>query len=58
MGKTVKARKHHGADSLDLTIPAKLVREHDLSSGDIFEVSIDDSDGNLKLSYKLVYQSG
>lgn len=56
MTNTVKAREHHGADSLDITIPTELVRELDISAGDIFEVE-HDRDGNIVLKYKRVYQS-
>jgi antitoxin component of MazEF toxin-antitoxin module len=57
MAKTVKARVHHGADSLDLTIPADVVREFDVNSGDIFEVVISD-DESLEIKYERVYESG
>lgn len=56
MGKTVKARVHHGADSLDLTIPADVVREFDVNSGDIFEVEV--SEGNsLEITYERVHKN-
>lgn len=58
MTKTVKAREHYGADSLDLTIPTSVVEEHDLSPGDIFEVTIEESGDDITVSYKLVHQSG
>jgi len=56
MGKTVKARIHHGADSLDLTIPADMVRELDVNSGDIFEIEISEN-SPLEITYKRVYES-
>ena len=56
MAKTVKARVHHGADSLDLTIPADVVREFDLNSGDIFEVDVSDGE-SLEIKYERVYES-
>jgi len=54
MSKTVKAREHHGADSLDLTIPAEIVREQDINPGDIFEIKTNKKE-NLILLYKKVY---
>jgi len=57
MAKTVKARVHHGADSLDLTIPAELVREYEIKEGDIFEVEISKKDNDIVLSYERVYES-
>lgn len=56
MSKTVKAREHYGANSLDLTIPADVVKEHDVNPGDIFEIVINSEDGELVLTYKRVYQ--
>jgi len=58
MTKTVKAREHHGADSLDITIPVDVVREHDVSKGDIFEVEVEEGeDGEVVLKYRRVYKS-
>lgn len=57
MAKTVKARTHHGADSLDLTIPAKVVRNYDIEEGDIFEIKIEENE-NIIIKYKRVYKSG
>ena len=57
MSKTVKARVHHGADSLDLTIPAEVVRDYNVNSGDVFEISIRDGDNELEIEYKRVYRS-
>mgnify|MGYP006284982141 CR=1 FL=1 len=58
MGKTVKAREHYGADSLDLTIPTSTVEEHDLSPGDIFEVNVKHGDDEVVITYELVHRSG
>jgi len=55
MPKTVKAREHHGADSLDLTIPAELVRELDIKEGDVFEVEKIVDEEELVLKYRRVY---
>jgi len=53
--KTVKARVHHGSDSLDLTIPADFARNHDINPGDIFEVKAEERGEDLKLIYEKVY---
>jgi bifunctional DNA-binding transcriptional regulator/antitoxin component of YhaV-PrlF toxin-antitoxin module len=58
MAKTVKAREHYGADSLDLTIPTSVVEEHDLSPGDIFEITVEEEGEDIAISYKLVHRSG
>jgi len=57
MGKTVKAREHYGAESLDLTIPTKVVREHDLSAGDIFEITTEIQGESLTVEYELVHRT-
>ena len=57
MSETVKARKHYGADSLDITIPAELVRELEISEGDIFKISINEENENLEITYERVYGS-
>ena len=57
MSDTVKAREHYGAESLDLTIPTGTVREHELSAGDIFEITVEDQDGELVLRYELVHRT-
>lgn len=57
MSKTVKAREHYGADSLDLTIPSELVREYDVNPGDIFEIDHEVDDGELVVRYRRVYES-
>ena len=57
MSKTVKAREHYVADSLDLTIPSELVREYDVNPGDIFEIDHEVDDGELVVRYRRVYES-
>jgi len=58
MSKTVKAREHYGADSLDLTIPTSFVNENSLSPGDIFEVTIKKQNKEeIIISYELVHRS-
>jgi len=56
MKKTVKSREHHGADSLDLTIPTKIVKEYDINPGDIFEITEYKDDDTLVLKYKRIYE--
>ena len=53
--RIVKARKHPGSPSLDLTIPAKESETNDIRQGDIFEVEITGEKDNLKVIYKRVY---
>lgn len=55
MTKTVKARVHYGADSLDLTIPANICRKYNIESGDVFEVIVEEEDESLVLCYRRVY---
>lgn len=57
MTNTVKARVHHGADSLDITIPAQIVREEKISEGDIFEIERKREDGQLTIKYRRVYSN-
>jgi antitoxin component of MazEF toxin-antitoxin module len=52
---TVKAREHHGTGSLDLTLPAILVRKHNVQIGDVFEISVSSKNGELRIIYKRVY---
>lgn len=57
MSHTVKAREHYGADSLDLTIPTEVVREYDLSVGDILEVTVEEDDEEIEICYELVHRT-
>lgn len=57
MVKTVKARTHYGAESLDITIPVNLVRDLEISEGDIFEVSVDEESEKIKITYERVYDN-
>ena len=52
---TVKAREHRGTNSLDLTIPTKIVKDNKISSGDIFEIIVIKDNDKLKIEYCLVY---
>lgn len=53
---TVKARERHGTTSLDLTLPADLVKKCSINKGDIFQVE-SDNEGNLKIIYTLVFKN-
>ena len=55
MAKTVKARAHYGAKSLNLTIPAEIRRAFGLEAGDVFEISVEKDP--LVLCYKRVYSA-
>ena len=52
---TVKARARQGTKSMDLTIPAKVCDELDISPGDIFELTVN-KDKDEILTYKRVYK--
>ncbi len=60
MVKTVVAREHHGAESLDLTIPADIVRRFDLSKGDVFAIEVDEDEGDdgIVIRYRRVFSQG
>jgi len=57
MVKTVKARAHYGANSLNLTIPAEFCREYNLKAGDIYEITITEKKKEICLIYKRIYSS-
>ena len=52
---TVKARSRQGTKSMDLTIPAKVCDELDISPGDIFELTVTKDKSEI-LTYKRVYK--
>lgn len=52
---TVKARSRQGTKSMDLTIPAKIREELDISAGDVFELSVEKGKEDV-LTYKRVYK--
>ena len=54
---SVKARVRQGTESLDLTIPAELKREHGITPGDVFIVEVQDGTGDLTISYKRVHEA-
>lgn len=54
---TVKARERHGTSSLDLTLPSKIIKEHEINKGDIFKVESEEEDGEIKIIYTLVFKN-
>lgn len=52
---TVKARVHHGSNSLDLTIPSDIVAAKTINPGDVFRLVAKEEKGNLVLVYERVY---
>jgi len=52
---TVKAREHQGTKSLDLTIPAKIVKDANISQGDIFKITLVKEKDKLSIKYVRVY---
>ena len=55
--KFVRARRHHGSRSLDLTIPAKIVKNSKVHDGDLFKVESAEENGNLVLRYERIYKA-
>ena len=54
---TVKARTHHGTNSLDLTIPSKIVKECKIKEGDVFTIEIDKNKLNqITIKYIRIYK--
>lgn len=53
----VKARSRHGTSSLDLTIPAELKREHQISEGDVFIAEVNESAGELTITYERIHKA-
>jgi len=52
----VRARKHPGSNSLDITIPSKICSNYDIQPGDIFEVDAVLDRNEAKIIYKRVYR--
>ena len=52
----VRARKRQGSNSLDITIPARVSKTHDIKQGDVFEVDALLDRGEVKLVYRRVYR--
>lgn len=53
---TVKARERQGTKSIDLTLPAEIRRKYSIVRGDIFKVVSSNNEGNLKITYELIYK--
>jgi hypothetical protein len=52
---TVKARAHHGTSSLDISIPADVIKEYNIHAGDVFEVTTTSTNKEFRIVYKRVY---
>lgn len=57
VAKTVKARAHAGAASLDLTIPAHVCKSQKLKAGDVWNVQMSHENGRLVIKYTLVHST-
>ena len=54
---TIKARLHYGSNSLDITIPAEIVKKYEINPGDIFKVNMDETSDKLVLRYERVFEN-
>ncbi|MFW9969694.1 MAG: AbrB/MazE/SpoVT family DNA-binding domain-containing protein [Candidatus Odinarchaeota archaeon] len=55
--QTVKARMHYGTNSLDLTIPSKIVQENNIKEGDIFTIDTEkDKENQIVIKYIRVFK--
>jgi hypothetical protein len=52
---TVKASAHHGTSSLDISIPADVIKAHNIRAGDVFEVTTTNANTEFKIVYRRVY---
>jgi hypothetical protein len=59
MGKkfTVKARAHHGTDSLDLTIPTQVCKENKINEGDVFSLDVVNEGKSTVLKYTRIFEN-
>ncbi len=59
MGKkfTVKARTHHGTDSLDITIPTQVCKENKINEGDVFSLDITGEGKLTVLKYTRIFEN-
>jgi len=59
MGKkfTVKARAHHGTDSLDITIPTQVCKENKINEGDVFSLEIAGEEKLTVLKYTRIFEN-
>ena len=53
---TVKARQHHGAKSLDITIPVAICSEYKIQEGDVFTIDIYRENDMIKILYSRIYE--
>jgi len=53
----VKVRERQGTSSLELTIPAKIRNENEISGGDLFKVESFEKKGKVKIVYSLIYKN-
>jgi antitoxin component of MazEF toxin-antitoxin module len=53
----VKARMHHGTNSMDLTIPSNIVKNLNIKEGDLFKISTTTGDNKIILEYERIYSS-
>ncbi len=52
----IRARKHPGSNSLDITVPSKICTNYDIVPGDVFEVEAVLDRSEVKITYKRVYR--
>lgn len=57
MPSYVKARKHHGTSSLDLTIPTVIVKKANVSKGDLFLVEYEEKNDEFRIIYKRIFKA-
>ena len=53
----VKARSRQGTKSMDLTIPVNISKESFINEGDLFKVTIEEQNDDIKLIYKRIYKN-
>jgi hypothetical protein len=51
----VKARMHHGTNSMDLTIPSTIVKNLNIKEGDLFKINTKNEDKKIILEYERIY---
>jgi DNA-binding protein len=52
----VKARGHHGARSLDITLPVAIVKNYEIKEGDVFSIEVESEKGELKIVYTRIFR--
>ena len=55
--QTVKARERYGSNSLDLTLPSRIIKEFSLNKGDIYKVDTIEENGEFKIVYTLIFKN-